>query len=151
MRRKSVNYAKYGYLFSLPFVLAFLVFSLYPILYTAFIGFTDLKGLGKTTFKVLDNPFQNFQAVLNATAFQKAMVNTGIIWIVNFIPQILLALLLTAWFTNHRSKIKGQGIFKVLFYMPEYYYGCYYCPALQFTVRLPKGSCERPDDDAGYL
>ncbi len=119
MRRKSVNYAKYGYLFSLPFVLAFLVFSLYPILYTAFIGFTDLKGLGKTTFKVLDNPFQNFQAVLNATAFQKAMVNTGIIWIVNFIPQILLALLLTAWFTNHRSKIKGQGIFKVLFYMPN--------------------------------
>ena len=34
MRRKSVSYAKYGYLFSLPFVLAFLVFSLYPLIYT---------------------------------------------------------------------------------------------------------------------
>lgn len=119
MRRNSVNYAKYGYLFSIPFVLAFLAFSLYPILFTAVIGFTDLKGLGKTTFNFLDNPFQNFQAVLNATAFQKALVNTAIIWIVNFIPQILLALLLTAWFTNHRYKIKGQGIFKVLFYMPN--------------------------------
>jgi multiple sugar transport system permease protein len=119
MRRKSVNYAKYGYLFSLPFVLAFLVFSLYPIIYTAIIGFTDLKGLGKINFKFLENPFQNFQAVLGTVAFQKAMVNTGIIWIINFIPQLLLALLLTAWFTNHRFKIKGQGAFKVLFYMPN--------------------------------
>lgn len=119
MRRKSVNYAKYGYLFSMPFVLAFLVFTLYPIIYTAFIGFTDLKGLGKTTYKVLENPFQNFQAVLSAVAFQKSLVNTAIIWVVNFIPQLLLALLLTAWFTNHRQKLKGQGAFKVLFYMPN--------------------------------
>ena len=119
MRRKSVNYAKYGYLFSLPFVLAFLIFSLYPIIYTAFIGFTDLKGLGKTTFNVLANPFQNYQAVWKTVAFQKSLVNTVILWIVNFVPQLLLALLLTAWFTNHRYKIKGQGAFKVLFYMPN--------------------------------
>jgi len=37
----------------------------------------------------------------------------------NFIPQIFLALVLTAWFTRHRNKIKGQGAFKVLFYMPN--------------------------------
>jgi multiple sugar transport system permease protein len=30
-----------------------------------------------------------------------------------------LALLLTAWFTDRRSKVKGQGIFKILFYMPN--------------------------------
>jgi len=118
MRRKSVNYAKYGYLFSLPFVLAFLIFSLYPIIYTAFIGFTDLKGLGKTNFNILANPFQNYQTVWSTVAFQKSLVNTVILWVVNFVPQLLLALLLTAWFTNHRYKIKGQGAFKVLFYMP---------------------------------
>jgi len=119
MRRKSVNYAKYGYLFSLPFVLAFLVFSLYPIIYTTLIGFTDLKGLGKTTYKVLPDLFQNYKAVLNTVAFQKSLVNTAVIWVINFIPQLLLALLLTAWFTNHRQKLKGQGAFKVLFYMPN--------------------------------
>ena len=32
---------------------------------------------------------------------------------------MVLALLLTAWFTDKRSKIKGQGIFKVLFYLPN--------------------------------
>lgn len=36
-----------------------------------------------------------------------------------FYSRILLALLLTAWFTDSRSKIKGQGLFKVLFYMPN--------------------------------
>ena len=102
MRRKSVNYAKYGYLLSLPFVLAFLIFSLYPIIYTAFIGFTDLKGLGKTNFNILANPFQNYQTVWSTVAFQKSLVNTVILWVVNFVPQLLLALLLTAWFTNHR-------------------------------------------------
>ncbi len=119
MRRKSVNYAKYGYIFSIPFVLAFLVFNLYPTLYTAVIGFTDMKGLGKTTFKFLANPFQNFETILKNPSFQESLGNTLVIWIINFIPQILLALLLTAWFTSPRRKIKGQGVFKVLFYMPN--------------------------------
>ena len=119
MRRKSVSYAKYGYIFCIPFVLAFLLFTLYPLIYTAVIGFTDLKGLGTTDFKFLEEPFRNFETVLKNPSFQKSLSNTAILWIANFIPQILLALLLTAWFTNKRRQIKGQGLFKVLFYMPN--------------------------------
>jgi len=119
MRRRSVSYAKYGYIFSIPFVLAFIIFSFYPIIYTAVIGFTDLKGLTKTDFKFLDNPFQNFELILHNPSFITSLSNTAMIWIINFIPQILLALLLAAWFTNHRHHIKGQGAFKVLFYMPN--------------------------------
>jgi multiple sugar transport system permease protein len=37
----------------------------------------------------------------------------------NFIPQITLALILTAWFTSRRNQIRGQGFFKVVFYMPN--------------------------------
>ena len=37
----------------------------------------------------------------------------------NFVPQIVFALLLTAWFTNQRLKIRGQGAFKILLYMPN--------------------------------
>ncbi|WP_010255879.1 carbohydrate ABC transporter permease [Treponema primitia] len=119
MQRTSVNYSKYGYIFCIPFVLAFLIFSLYPILYTAVIGFTDLRGLGKTDFHFLANPFENFQSVLNNPSFIKSLQNTGLIWIINFIPQIALALLLTAWFTNERLRVKGQGAFKVMLYMPN--------------------------------
>ncbi|GIO43363.1 carbohydrate ABC transporter permease [Paenibacillus apis] len=120
MRRKGVNYSKYGYIFTFPFVLAFLIFSLYPILYTAVIGFTDMKGLIPKPIHILDNPFQNFKDLIFENAsFKKSLLNTGLLWIVNFVPQITLALLLTAWFTNKRLNIKGQGAFKVLLYMPN--------------------------------
>lgn len=120
MRRKGVNYSKYGYLFSLPFILVFLVFSLYPILYTAVIGFTDMKGVIPKPIHILDNPFQNFKdLIFNNASFKQSLINTFILWIANFIPQIALALLLTAWFTNQRLNIKGQGLFKVLLYMPN--------------------------------
>jgi len=118
-RRRKSGYAKYGYLFSIPFVVAFLIFSLYPICYTAIIGFTDLKGLGVTDFHFLEDPFLNFKNVLSNNSFQTALRNTIKLWVCNFIPQICLALLLTAWFTDKRSKIKGQGLFKVLFYLPN--------------------------------
>ncbi|MCR5747754.1 MAG: sugar ABC transporter permease [Lachnospiraceae bacterium] len=121
MKKKGTfSYAKYGYLFSLPFFLAFLIFSLYPTLYTAVIGFTDLKGIGKTTFHFLANdPFANFKAVLTSPTFHTAFSNTLKLWICNFVPQLGLALLLAAWFTDRRFKIPGSGAFKVLFYMPN--------------------------------
>jgi len=118
-RRRRISYAKYGYIFSIPFVLTFLIFSLYPTLYTAFIGFTDLKGLLKTSFSVLEDPFQNFRLILNNASFKLSLANTLKIWVMNFIPQILLALLLTAWFTSNHNKIKGQGLFEVVFYLPN--------------------------------
>lgn len=119
MKRKRVSYAKYGYLFSLPFVIGFLLCMLFPIAYTLVIGFTDLKGLGNTTIHFLDNPFQNFQNVLKNQSFQTALGNTFKIWIWNFIPQIVLALVLAAWFTDDRMKIRGKGFFKMIFYMPN--------------------------------
>ena len=121
--KKLVDYAKFGYLFSLPFILAFLIFTLYPVVYTFVIGFTDLKGAGNTEWHFLPsvgkNLFVNFTDVLKSASFQKAFRNTWIIWIMNFIPQMGFALLFTAWFTDRRSKVKGQGLFKILFYMPN--------------------------------
>lgn len=120
VKNKKLSYARYGYYFSIPFAVAFLLFTLYPIAYTVIIGFTDLKGLGMTRFHFLtDDLFRNFKAVLTNPSFKQALSNTVVMWLLNFIPQILLALLLTAWFTDKRSKIAGQGFFKVIFYMPN--------------------------------
>ena len=118
--KKLVSYSKYGYIFAIPFVLTFLIFTLYPIIYTFTIGFTDLRGAGATELHFMfDDPFKNFRDVLTSDTFQKALTNTVRIWIVNFIPQIAFALLFTAWFTDRRTKLKGQGIFKILFYLPN--------------------------------
>ena len=119
-KKSAFSYAKYGYLFSIPFVLAYLVFSLYPTLYTVVLGFTDCKGLGNTNWHFLkDDIFANFKTILSNATFKTSVKNTFVIWIMNFIPQITLALVLTAWFTSRRNQIKGQGFFKVVFYMPN--------------------------------
>jgi ABC-type sugar transport system permease subunit len=119
-KKKQFSYAKYGYIFCLPFTIAFLIFSLYPTVYTAVIGFTDLHGLTMTNFHFLtDDPFKNFRDILNNATFLTSLKNTCRIWVSNFIPQILLALLLTAWYSDPRTKLKGQGFFKVMFYMPN--------------------------------
>jgi len=119
MQRKSVSYAKYGYIFSIPFVVAFLVFSAWPLIYTVMIAFTDLRGMGKTNFHFLPDLFANFKTILANPSFTKSLYTTALIWIMNFIPQIVMAFLLAAWFTDRRLKIKGQAFFKVVIYMPN--------------------------------
>ncbi len=118
-RKRGVSYAKYGYLFSIPFILIFLIFSLYPTVFTAVIGFTDFKGVTTKTFHFLKDPFANFVTILNNVTFQNSLKNTITIWVINFIPQLGLALLLTAWFTGKGYTIRGKGAFKVLFYLPN--------------------------------
>lgn len=119
MKKTKNKYAKYGYIFSIPFVLAFLTFSLYPLIYTVVISFTDLQGIRTRDFEFLTPIFQNYVSLWANDSFRISLFNTALIWIINFIPQIVLALALAAWFTNNRLKIRAVGFFKVLFYMPN--------------------------------
>ncbi len=115
---KGMSYAKYGYLFALPFIIIFLIFTLYPTVYTFVLAFTDAHGVGNE-IKFLEEPFDNFRKILSNKTFITSLKNTVKLWIMNFIPQITLAMVLTAWFTARRITVKGQGFFKVLFYMPN--------------------------------
>ena len=45
--------------------------------------------------------------------------NTLILWLIGFIPQILVALLLAVWFTDIRMKIHAKQFFKVVIYLPN--------------------------------
>ena len=122
MKKKGkISYAKYGYIFSIPFIVAYLIFHFYPTIYTAIIGFTNLRGAGKTSWQFLQfsKLFSNYKTVLTMPTFHIALKNTVKMWVCNFIPQMIMALLLAAWFTNRRVKIPCQGAFKVLFYMPN--------------------------------
>lgn len=119
MKKKGFSYAKWGYIFAAPFMIAFAIFMLYPVIYTLFIGFTDMKGMIPDSVHILEDPLGNFKSILGDALFKKSLGNTFKMWIWNFIPQIGLALLLAAWFTNDRMKLKGKGFFKVIFYMPN--------------------------------
>ena len=72
---------------------------------------------------------QNFQTLLFGgddrsarrihAEFARDFGNTLILWVGNFIPQILLSLLLAVWFTDSKLHIPGQGFFKVVMYLPN--------------------------------
>jgi len=122
-KRKSISYDKYGYFFVAPFFIVFLIFQLYPIFFTFRTSVTDAAGWTK----VLDNSvigFQNFQKLFAfgtevSNYFWQAFGNTVIMWLFNFVPQIGMALLLASWFTDTRLRLKFQGAFKVLIFMPN--------------------------------
>ena len=121
--RKSVSYAKYGVYFILPFFLVYALFSLYPLLSTFYYSLFEYttRNLKETiTFAGLDNYAKLLGLVEGEQAnFIAYLGNTLRIWSLNFIPQILLSLLLAAWLTDNRNQIRKKGIFKVLIYMPN--------------------------------
>lgn len=113
---KRKNHDKWGYVFMAPFFLFFLTFNFYPMFYTIYLSFTDLAGWA-TEANIVG--FRNFQNIYNNMLFRRAVSNTFILWVVNFVPQIVLAFLLAYWFTSRRLNLKGIGFFKSLFYLPN--------------------------------
>ncbi|MBQ9951286.1 MAG: sugar ABC transporter permease [Clostridia bacterium] len=117
---KGVDTSRYGYYFIAPFFIVYLIFQAYPLLNTVYLAFQRYMITG--TNKVVGPTFyglKNFQNVLTKGSTIAAFQNTIIMWVINFIPQILLALLLAKWFTDTRLKIRGQGAIKVMVYMPN--------------------------------
>jgi len=45
--------------------------------------------------------------------------NTFVMWILGFLPQILVSLMLAVWFTNTELRLKFQQFFKTVIYLPN--------------------------------
>ena len=60
----------------------------------------------------------NYKAVLLHSELLVYLKNTCIIWVMGFIPQIFFSLLLAAWFTDLKLRLK-TGLFKTVIYMPN--------------------------------
>lgn len=118
MKKKSIkNYNRAGYLFVLPFVIVFLIFNVYPVLRTLYLSFTNAKiaEVGKIQWVWFDN----YIRVITDKFFWRALGNTLRIWGVNIVLQLGLAFLLTIIFSDIKYKIKGLGIFRVIYYLPN--------------------------------
>lgn len=115
-KRKSVRYDRYGYLFILPFFAAYLLFQLYPMAYTVGLSFTDLKGMA-ASFSITG--LANYIWLWGNEQFWGSLFNTAILWIINFVPQLICALLFAAIFSGKHIRVRGKGFFKAVFYMPN--------------------------------
>ncbi len=122
-RIRSVSYSKYGYWFLAPFFVSYIVFQLWPLVTTFYYSFFEYvtRNLRTTiTFCGLQN-YQNILGLADGEQafFLRYLGNTLFIWLCNFLPQILLAMLMAAWLTDDRCRLKGRGLTKILVYMPN--------------------------------
>ena len=123
-KRKSISYAKWGYLFIAPFFITYAIFKLYPLFLTIYNSFFEnyrsgLKQVGPN-FVGLANYIKLFTPDANGIIdIIKYTGNTMVLWLGGAIPQIIIALLLAIFFTSYRLNIKGQQFFKTVIYMPN--------------------------------
>ena len=123
-RRSKISYAKWGYIFILPFFLAYGLFHFVPQLLTVYNSFFENYREGLTqvgpNFVGLKNYITLFTPDANGSIdILKYTWNTLVLWVGGAIPQIVIAMLLAIFFTSYRLKIKGQQFFKAVIYMPN--------------------------------
>ena len=89
-KKKGVSYAKWGYIFALPFCIAYLIFMIYPIFNTFAIGFTnmtdrlqmqiaqeEIMGIEPTAkVEILENAFENYANLLRSGGSKYPIIQT---------------------------------------------------------------------------
>ena len=119
LKNHALNYEKWGYFFIAPFFIIYIIFQLIPLISTIWNSFFENYRSGLTQIG------PNFVGLANyAKLFQGGDIwiyfkNTMIMWVMGFIPQILVSLLLAAWFSNPSLRLKGQRFFKTVIYLPN--------------------------------
>lgn len=118
-RSKAVSYNKWGYIFLIPFITVYIVFQFVPMVTTIYKSFFENYMSGLTQVGPNFIGFGNYQKLFSQGDIWTYAKNTMILWIMCFIPQIILSLLLGAWFSDVRLRLRGTGFFKTVIYLPN--------------------------------
>lgn len=118
-RSKVVSYTKWGYIFLIPFFLVYIAFQIVPLVSTIYNSFFENYMAGLNQIGPNFVGLENYVTLLKTGDLLKFTGNTMIMWIVGFIPQILVSLLLAVWFADASCKLKAEGFFKTVIYMPN--------------------------------
>jgi len=116
---KVVRYNKWGYIFLTPFILVYIVFNLIPLFTTIFYSFFEYYRSGLNIIGPKFIGLENYVSMFKNSDIWTYAGNTLIMWIMGFVPQILVSLLLGAWFSNPSLRLKGQRFFKTVIYLPN--------------------------------
>lgn len=117
---KKINqYNRWGYIFLIPFVGIYIVFQLIPLITTVYNSFFENYREGLMQVGPTFIGLENYKAVLSSPDIWIYAKNTMIMWVMGFVPQIVISLLLAAWFSDNRMRIKGARFFKTVIYLPN--------------------------------
>ena len=115
-----VRFNRWGYFFLIPFVVVFIAFQLVPLVSTIYNSFFEhyfkngLTEVGPTFIGL-----ENYKTLFSNGDLLKYLANTMIMWIMGFVPQILVSLLLAAWFSDPSLRLKGRPFFQSVIYLPN--------------------------------
>jgi len=114
LRQKWVEIykARWPYLFISPFYILFLIFGVYPILFSLYLSFTEWKGLGPIKFVGL----RNFELLLKDKVFWQSMTN-GVILFFLYVPIMTFLALVLAVILNSK-RVRGFRFFRTLLFIP---------------------------------
>lgn len=107
-RREARNF----YLYTASWLIGFFVLTLYPIVYSFYLMFTDMNLTGVGKFIGLENLKYAFT---DDPLFIKAFINT-LKYVVMFVPSSIILAFFVALLLS--KKVKGLGFFRTAFYIP---------------------------------
>ena len=111
------NQGFWGYFFTFPFIAAFFLFFFVPIVSTFIYGFYEYYTVGLMEIGPSFIGFNNYSSLIGGD-FLKCALNTIILWIGYFIPQMVISAFLAAWLTDAKMLLRGRELVKVIIYMP---------------------------------
>ena len=104
--------ARWPYLFISPFYILFLIFGVYPVLFSLYLSFTEWKGLGPIKFVGL----KNFELLLRDKVFLQSMAN-GVILFFLYVPIMTFLALVLAVILNSK-RVRGFRFFRTVIFIP---------------------------------
>lgn len=110
--RREAKANRDGFLFSLPWLIGFLLFSLYPIVMSAYYSFTDFSAIKDPVWVGL----KNYQDLLKDKLFWQSLQNTILYVVISVPATILVSLLLAALLKVVRV---GKALFRSIFFLPS--------------------------------
>ena len=117
-KSKVVSYTKWGYIFLMPFFLVYTVFNLVPLTNTVYRSFFEMYMDGFSQVGPNFVGIQNYLTIFSGD-LPRYFLNTMIMWVIGFVPQILISLLLGVWFADTQIRLKGEQFFKTVIYLPN--------------------------------
>jgi len=100
------------YVFVAPFVALFLAFTVYPMLFTLQLSFTNWRGAGTAEWIGLEN----YTYLLTNEAFWRSLANSAVLWLLIIPVQLAIALIAAVLLNN--AKLKLRGLYRVAFIVP---------------------------------
>ena len=118
-RGKVEKHNKWGYIFLIPFVVVYVIFQLIPLISTIYNSFYENYRSGLIQVGPNFVGLDNYKELFAGGYFWLYLRNTLIMWVLGFVPQIIVSLILGAWFSDMRLNLKCSRFFKTVIYLPN--------------------------------